>query len=1024
MCVTAEGDAGDVLTTTAGDGTYTLTVAPGDYLVRFDDCGTGDYDQQYWNDAFDRDSATTVTVGDGEPVNGKDGHLTPIAHDSDGAPDTTIDSLPHGTTSSANVSFEFSSDDAEANFECSLDGGAFEPCTSPQGYSELGDGPHHFEVRAIDFFGNRDPSPAGEDFTVDSPAPDGVITAGPSSETIHERTVSFEFTSDDPNAHYICKLDGDSSPCTSPQGYGSPPDRPLADGPHTFELIAVSQGNDGDKTPAIRTFHVSVDGPEDLDPPDTTISDGPADLISTSGAAFSFESDEVDSTFECQLDAGAWEACQSPHVATGLGNGSHEFAVRATDAAGNLDTTPATRSFTVDTTADSTAPDTVIDSGPPDTSTINQTFATFGFSATEAGSTFECSLDGAAFTRCTSPRTFTGLADGQHTFQVRALDAIPNRDTTPAEATFTVDSSGEPDVTAPDTTIDAGPDGPIAVRSATFAFSSTEAGSSFECRLDGGSWVRCTPERTYSPLTEGDHTFEVRATDTAGNRDSSPDSRSFSVDTAPPETNITDGPDGITINTSSTEYEFSSPDSGATFECRLDTADWADCTSPHPLTGLTTGTHTFAVRATDAVGNVDGTPAVRAFTVDVTPPETTIEGSGPSGTVKQVSPIAFTADEPAFFNCRLDGGDWELCSSPHDLGTLTDGSHTFEVQATDSAGNPDPSPATRTFTIDSVAPETTIDRGPTGTTGSTSASFDFSSEAGASFECQMDSGAWSSCTSPQAYSGLGNGSHTFRVRASDAVGNQDASPATRSFTVDTVAPDTTIGSGPAGPTNSASASFGFSASESGSSFQCQIDAEAWGPCSSPQAYSCLSEGDHTFRVRATDAVGNQDPSPASRAFTVDTVAPDATIDSGPSGTIATASAGFTFSSTDSGAAFQCRMDATAWASCASPKGYTGLSEGSHTFRVRAVDAAGNQSAPAERTFAVDLPAPPPPPPPTTDPECSAAKSKLVKAQSALKKAKKKAKKAKSKPARKKAKKKVKKAKKNVRKAKSSVASAC
>jgi hypothetical protein len=85
---------------------------------------------------------------------------------------------------------------------------------------------------------------------------------------------------------------------------------------------------------------------------------------------------------------------------------------------------------------------------------------------------------------------------------------------------------------------------------------------------------------------------------------------------------------------------------------------------------------------------------------------------------------------------------------------------------------------------DTTPPQTTIDSGPSGTVSSTEASFSFSAnEAGSSFECALDSAAWSPCTSPKTYSAIGLGAQVFSVRASDAAGNTDASPAVRKWTV-------------------------------------------------------------------------------------------------------------------------------------------------------------------------------------------------------------------------------------------------
>jgi hypothetical protein len=85
---------------------------------------------------------------------------------------------------------------------------------------------------------------------------------------------------------------------------------------------------------------------------------------------------------------------------------------------------------------------------------------------------------------------------------------------------------------------------------------------------------------------------------------------------------------------------------------------------------------------------------------DTAPPETFID-SGPSGTTNDPTPtFAFhSSEEGSTFGCRVDGGAWQPCNSPHTTAELSDGRHTFEVRATDEAGNTDPTPAARTFTV-------------------------------------------------------------------------------------------------------------------------------------------------------------------------------------------------------------------------------------------------------------------------------------------------------------------------------------
>jgi hypothetical protein len=181
-------------------------------------------------------------------------------------------------------------------------------------------------------------------------------------------------------------------------------------------------------------------------------------------------------------------------------------------------------------------------------------------------------------------------------------------------------------------------------------------------------------------------------------------------------------------------------------------------------------------------------------------------------------------------------------------------------------------------------PAPSIAGGPATPTNQTSASFVFSDSApNLDFSCRLDDGAFRQCVSPATYTGLADGAHTFRVRATDGAGNTGPA-AIYSWTVDTVAPDTAISSAPATASNTASAAFAFTSTEGGSSFSCSLDGGAFAPCAPPQTYGALANGAHAFRVQATDAAANTDSSPASYAWTVNTTVPTP-IDQTPPGNV-------------------------------------------------------------------------------------------------------------------------------------------
>lgn len=114
-------------------------------------------------------------------------------------------------------------------------------------------------------------------------------------------------------------------------------------------------------------------------------------------------------------------------------DGQHNLTARAYDAKGNSAT-----SGSVTVTVDNTAPNTTITSGP--SGSARSSSPTFEISSSETGSTFECSLDGSAYTSCTSPKNYTDLADGSHKFQVKATDPADNVDPTPATRSWNIDT--------------------------------------------------------------------------------------------------------------------------------------------------------------------------------------------------------------------------------------------------------------------------------------------------------------------------------------------------------------------------------------------------------------------------------------------------------------------------------------------------------------------------------------------------------------------------------------------------------
>jgi hypothetical protein len=278
---------------------------------------------------------------------------------------------------------------------------------------------------------------------------------------------------------------------------------------------------------------------------------------------------------------------------------------------------------------------------------------------------------------------------------------------------------------------------------------------------------------------------------------------------------------------------------------------------------------------------MDADKAVTATFRDTTPPTPPTIHSPGNGQVIQsttgggtVVTFSGAGVDTVGYRCEVEGVDRGACTSGFATGNLATGNRRVRVFARDINGNE--APATRDFKVVNL-PDTTLAGTPEAgaLVASTAYAFTYSSTvAGASFECTLG-GTIMPCTA-----GLpaGQGFQTLSVRAGvspfgDNVTYYDPTPATRSWRVDSVGPETTLSSGPAAQTRETVAAFAFAGAdpEPGtgvSSFECSLDATGFAPCTSGIAYAGLGAGDHTFAVRARDAAGNVDPSPTVHTWTV------------------------------------------------------------------------------------------------------------------------------------------------------------
>jgi Glycosyl hydrolase catalytic core len=334
--------------------------------------------------------------------------------------------------------------------------------------------------------------------------------------------------------------------------------------------------------------------------------------------------------------------------------------------------------------ADKTPPKVSITAGPAQGTAVGDRTPTFRFASSEPGSTFRCRFGVQPYSQCTSPATpKSPLADGAHSFSVRAIDAAGNPSRLITRS-FTVDT------VAPKATISSGPSNgsQSGNTNPSFSFSASEGDVAFRCRVDGAAPVPCSSPRATGRLGGGAHTFAVAATDRAGNV-GPPAHRAWTIVTGAPTVRLVSGPrGGSTSSDPRPSFAFDSSEQGSRFQCRLDSGPFLGCASPHAIGPLADGRHVFRVRAIDPKGSLSS-PLQASFRVDTSPPKLRIQGPGLVRTQKRLASAAFTlrAPERAGLRCRLGSTGFAPCSRHYRSEKLGGGPHTLVVEAVDPAGN-------------------------------------------------------------------------------------------------------------------------------------------------------------------------------------------------------------------------------------------------------------------------------------------------------------------------------------------------
>lgn len=662
-------------------------------------------------------------------------------------------------------------------------------------------------------------------------------------------------------------------------------------------------------------------------------------------------------------------------------NSSLAYTVVAVDAAGNRSAASAAGNVVYDT---SPPPLPTNVAGTTPTATAPVVTWTSGGADNLSGLAYYAVYRGATLLGTTTSTSYTDstlATSGSQSYTVKAVDLAGNQSASSSIRTIVFDpvapgQPGKPTISSPT-------DDP----SLTWAASTDQGGSNIShydvyrtpaggsATLVGSSNGTTFSDPSVSP--DGVYTYDVVAVDGAGNQSVHSAGTTVTVDITPP-----DAPTGLTAQAALTaqkpalSWALASDDPGGSGIVRYDVYRGAvlagsSTGTTFTDTGLSTnGSYAYTVKAVDAAGNVGAASAAYTVTWDSTPPPTPVNLTALSPT--SAAPVlswqsgGAAADFDHYDVYRSSTLIWSGTATTYTddqpAPPATSGNLSYTVKAVDALGNASTASVARTVVYDIAAPSAVASLTVASPTIHPALGWTTASDTGnsglAGYRVYRD-GVQVIQTTGTTFidsSLSGDGTYAYTVRAIDNAGNLGPPSPTRTVQVDQTPPPAPSGLFAQSPTNHVTLSWPAT-SDTGSSGSGVAQYRVYrngSPISivSATAYSDTSlaiEGTWQYTVSAIDATGNEGPQSAPISVLYDATPPPAPVGLAVAA-ISTTQPSLSWISGGPDALsgfdhYELLRDGAIVASTTSTSivDVTLTQNGSHTYAVRAVDAAGNRS---------------------------------------------------------------------------------